>query len=294
MRCDRLLFLCCLVSVAAPPALALEPAPEDSPGTLTLEFAWKVREEVRGIAPGHRIIDRRATLRCALVAGAVSPLSLLAGADAAQSAAIAELDAAPAAQPGVTADDGTAGMQALAARLSECRRSGRSEQACAMATLAAMQSDPAYREALDGIAARDARARDAAEAAVAAAGSRIQPWNVEGCRGTMTVADVSALDDPTTPGVDPPVPTAGTVRFDAGEHLLLIETDLARGSTSFLLNAPRAAGFLRGGVEPVDAVAMPVDQVRIGPLPGPLADGRHEFPVSGGSATVRWRFESGR
>jgi hypothetical protein len=294
MRCMSFALLGALATWPWSAAPALEPVPADTPGTLTLDFAWKAREEVRGISPGHRITDRRATVRCALVAGSVASQSVLDGPDAEQSAAMAELESTTRADLEAIRDDSAAGMQAMAARMADCRKRGRSEQECAMAMVAAMQSDPALLAAMSGGDGRDGRARGAAEARVMAAASRIQPWYLEGCRGTMTVADVSALDDPTTPGIDPPVHTTGTVAFEPGEHLMLIETDLARGVTNMLLNAPRASGFVRGGMDRVDAVAMPVDQVRIGPRPGPLGSGRHEFPVTGGSASVAWRFERGR
>lgn len=294
MRCAAFVCFGFLATLPLAAALALEPVPADTPATLTLDFDWKAREEVRGISPGHRITDRRATVRCALVAGSVASQSLLDGPDAEQSAAMAELESATRAEIAAIPDDSVAGMQAMAARMADCRKSGRSEQDCALAMVGAMQADPALRGAMEGLASRDTRARDQAEARVMAASSRIQPWYLEGCRGTMTVADVSALDDPTTPGIDPPVHTTGTVDFEPGEHLMLIETDLARGVTNMLLNAPRASGFVRGGMDRVDAVAMPVDQVRIGPRPGPLGSGRHEFPVTGGSASVSWRLERGR
>jgi hypothetical protein len=294
MCCTPIAFMGFLAMWPLSAALALEPVPAGTPATLTLDFDWKAREAVRGISPGHRITDRRATVRCALVAGSVASQSLLDGPDAEQSAAMAELESATRAELAAIPDDSVAGMRAMAAQMADCRRRGRSEQECALAMVAAMQADPALRGAMEGMAGRDTRACDRAEARVMAASSRIQPWSLEGCRGTMTVADVSALDDPTTPGIDPPVHTTGTVDFEPGEHLMLIETDLARGVTTLMLNAPRASGFVRGGMDRVDAVAMPVDQVRIGPRPGPLGSGRHEFPVTGGSASVTWRFEKGR
>jgi hypothetical protein len=283
-------LLAVILAVSVGSASALEAVPADTAATLTLDFAWKAREDVGGDAPGYLITDRRTRVVCDLIAGEPTSQSVLDGATAEQAAAMAELETATRAELEAIPDESIATMQDMERRMSDCRKRGRSDQECAMEMVAAMQSDPALLESMDAVAGRDTRATDAAQARVEAAAGRIQGWYLEGCRGTMTVADVSALDDLTTPGIDPPVHTTGTVEFDAGEDLMLIETDLARGSTSFVLNTPRAHGFRRDTSQPVGATGMPVGQVRIGPRPGPLADGRHEFTVKGGAASVQWRF----
>lgn len=258
--------------------------PTDSRGELTLEFAWTSRLVSNREFKDVTVLDRRTTITCPITAGDEATITAIAGATAAEAEANSRRAeaAAPAVDPQVVAKG-----EALEKKMKACRKAGGSEGECGMQVMADLQADPGLMESMAGAA--EATPADAASA------GRFQPWFNEGCRGSMTVADQRQLDDPTIPGPEPVVRTGGTQPIDTRDTLLTVETDLARGSTRYMIVAPQAEGFRQEAgygeeAKLVTAAAMPVAVVVAGPFAGGVQAGEHAFPVEGGEVRIRWRF----
>lgn len=258
--------------------------PTDTRGELTLEFAWTSRLVSNREFKDVTVLDRRTTITCPITAGDEATITAIAGATAAEAEANARRAeaAAPAVDPQVVAKG-----EALEKKMKACRKAGGSEGECGMQVMADLQADPGLVESMTGAA--EATPADAALA------GRFQPWFNEGCRGSMTVADQRQLDDPTIPGPEPVVHTSGTQPIDTRDTLLTVETDLARGSTRYMIVAPQAEGFRQGAgygeeAKLVTAAAMPVAVVVAGPFAGGVQAGEHAFPVEGGEVRIRWSF----
>jgi hypothetical protein len=125
--------------------------------------------------------------------------------------------------------------------------------------------------------------------------ARIQSWYNEGCRGSMTVADSRWVNDPTIAGPEPTVHTTGTQPIDTRETLVTVETDLAKGSTRYMLVMTDASGFQQEAgfgfaAKLVNASIMPEAVVYAGPYPGPIQNGSHRYKIAGGEVVIDWTF----
>lgn len=125
--------------------------------------------------------------------------------------------------------------------------------------------------------------------------ARIQPWFNEGCRGSMTVADSRWVDDPTIAGPEPTIHTTGTQPIDTRETLVTVETDIAKGSTRYMLVMTDASGFQQEAgfgfaAKLVNASIMPEAVVYAGPYPGAIHNGSHRYKIAGGEVVIDWTF----
>lgn len=259
--------------------------PTDTRGELTLDFAWTSRLVSDREFKDVTVLDRRTTITCPITAGAEDTTSAIAGDTLQQADANARrAESAAAEVAGAVAPETVAKAEAIEKKIKACRKAGGSEGECGSQALAALQADPGL---MDSMAA--------AGQADASTASRFQPWFNEGCRGSMTVADQRQLDDPTIPGPEPVVHTTGRQSIDTRDTLVTVETDLARGSTRYMIVAPQAEGFRQeaGYGEPeklVSAAAMPVAVVVAGPFAGGVQAGQHRIAVDGGEVRISWSF----
>lgn len=269
--------------------------PTDTRGELTLEFKWTSRLVSDREFKDVTVLDRRTTITCPITAADEATISALAGATPEQAEANARLAEAAAAEVAAVEPRTVAKAEAIEQKLKACRKAGGSEGECGMQAMADLQADPDLMESMAGAGQANPSARAAADAAVDAAAGRFQPWFNEGCRGSMTVADQRQLDDPTIPGPEPVVHTTGKQAIDTRETLVTVETDLAKGSTRYMIVAPQAEGFRQeagyGEDEKlVSATAMPAAVVVAGPFAGGVQAGRHSFPVEGGEVRIEWTY----
>ena len=266
---------------------AVSPVPVGTHGELTFDFAWTSRLVSNREFKDVTVLDRRTTITCPITAAAEDTTSAIAGDTSQQAEANARRAEAAAADVAAAVPAETvAKAEAIEKKIKACRKAGGSEGECGMQAVAALQADPGVMESMA-----------AAGQAKPSTASRFQPWFNEGCRGSMTVADQRQLDDPTIPGPEPVVHTTGRQSIDTRDTLVTVETDLARGSTRYMIVAPQADGFPQeaGYGEPekrVTAAAMPVAVVVAGPFAGGVQAGQHRVAVEGGEVRISWSFRT--
>lgn len=125
-----------------------------------------------------------------------------------------------------------------------------------------------------------------------------QSWWNEGCKGSITLNDMSQLDDPTISGLEPVVRSTGTRAFESQEPHAIVETDLSRGRTRYMFITPSAEGFREEADDGRPAKLVPATAAPGGTydftLEGPISSGRGEVPVRGGMLVIEWAFARGR